>query len=109
VAPPRNADGVVHVTLANLNPNQPVEMACELRGLAGKQITGAHLTGPTMDAHNSFDQPDEVRPVSFNGAIHTEAGITLKLPPKSVVGALRSSDPARLGPEFKGSGAHHFG
>ena len=81
----RNADGVVHVTLANLDPNQAVELACDLRGVAGKQITGRVLTAPAMDAHNSFDQPDQVRPEPFTGATHTQAGIALKLPAKSVV------------------------
>jgi alpha-N-arabinofuranosidase len=81
----RNADGVVHVTLANLNPNQGVELALELRGLAGKTITGRVLTAATMDAHNSFDEPDRVRPEPFTGAMHSEAGIMLSLPAKSVV------------------------
>src|SRR5690606_22905553 len=78
----RNADGVVHVTLANLNPNQAVTLACELRGVAGKQITGRVLTAPAMDAHNSFDLPDQVRPAPFTGATQTQAGITLELPAK---------------------------
>ncbi len=81
----RNADGVVHVTLANLNPNEAVELACELRGVAGSQISGRVLTAPAMDAHNSFDRPDQVRPAPFTGATYTEAGLTLKLPAKSVV------------------------
>ena len=73
------------MTLANLNPHQAVEPACELRGLAGKQIAGRVLTAPAMDAHNSFDRPDQVRPVPFTGAVQTQAGITLNLPAKSVV------------------------
>jgi alpha-N-arabinofuranosidase len=81
----RNADGVVHVTLANLDPNQAVALACDLRGLVGKQITGRVLTAAAMDAHNSFEQPDQVQPAPFTGVTHTEAGITLTLPAKSVV------------------------
>ena len=81
----RNADGVVHVTLTNLDPNRAVEMACDLRGLAGKQITGRVLTAAAMDAHNSFDLPNQVQPVPFTGAMNTPAGIMLKLPAKSVV------------------------
>jgi alpha-N-arabinofuranosidase len=38
-----------------------------------------------MDAHNSFDEPDRVRPEPFTGAMHSEAGIMLSLPAKSVV------------------------
>jgi alpha-N-arabinofuranosidase len=62
-----------------------VTLTCELRGVAGKQITGRVLTAPAMDAHNSFDRPDQVRPAPFTGATQTQTGITLELPAKSVV------------------------
>ncbi len=81
----RDAAGVVHVTLANLNPNAAVALACDLRGAAGKRIIGRVLTADAMDAHNTFEQPDAVRPQPFMGAARTDGGFTLELPAKSVV------------------------
>ena len=54
--------------------------AWQANGLLGRVLTAA-----AMDAHNSFDQPDQVRPEPFTGVTHTQAGIALKLPAKSVV------------------------
>lgn len=81
----RNAEGVIHLTLANLDPNQSITLACELRGAAGKQIAGRVLTAPAMDAYNSFDHPNQVQPAPFTGAHPTDTGLTLELPAKSVV------------------------
>ncbi|GIV60388.1 MAG: hypothetical protein KatS3mg043_1477 [Rhodothermaceae bacterium] len=38
-----------------------------------------------MNAHNTFEQPDAVRPAPFDGARLTGATRTVALPPKSVV------------------------
>jgi alpha-N-arabinofuranosidase len=38
-----------------------------------------------MDAHNTFERPDSVRPVSFNGAELIGNKLSVTLPPKSVV------------------------
>jgi alpha-N-arabinofuranosidase len=81
----QDADGVVHVTLANLNPNAAAAVACDLHGVQGKRISGRVLTADAMDAHNTFAQPDNVRPQPFTGAALTDSGFTLALPAKSVV------------------------
>jgi alpha-N-arabinofuranosidase len=38
-----------------------------------------------MNAHNTFEQPDVVRPAPFTGARLTAGRLTVDLPPKSVV------------------------
>jgi alpha-N-arabinofuranosidase len=81
----RNQAGLIHLTLCNLNPNQPAELACELQGAAAKSVTGRVLTADAITAHNTFAQPDAVKPAAFNGARVTPTGLTITLPPKSVV------------------------
>ena len=49
------------------------------------RVTGRILTAPTMQAHNTFDQPDAVRPAPFTGARLAGATLTVELPAKSVV------------------------
>jgi alpha-N-arabinofuranosidase len=44
-----------------------------------------------MDAHNTFDEPEVVQPMTFNGAILDGDQLTIQIPPKSVV-TLRISE-----------------
>ncbi len=61
-------------------------MTVQLAGLAGKSVTGRVLTAPTMDAHNTFDAPDTLKPVAFTGASLGANGLlSVALPAKSVV------------------------
>jgi alpha-N-arabinofuranosidase len=81
----RDQAGKIHVTLCNLNPNQPVDVTCELQGARAQKLSGRVLTAPEMNAHNTFDQPDNVKPSEFNAFKVTENGFVTTLPPKSVV------------------------
>ena len=81
----RDQTGKIHVTLCNLNPNQSVEVPCELQGARARIISGRILTAPDMNAHNTFDQPDAVKPAEFNAFKVTDNGFVTTLPAKSVV------------------------
>jgi alpha-N-arabinofuranosidase len=81
----RGTDGVVHVGLTNVDPNRPATVTVQLAGLTGGAVTGRVLTAPTMDAHNTFDAPDAVRPVAFTGATLANGTLSVTLPAKSVV------------------------
>ncbi|MCU0787008.1 MAG: alpha-N-arabinofuranosidase [Verrucomicrobia bacterium] len=85
VSASRNKAGVVHVTLCNLNPNTAVNLACRVPGLKPGSVSGRVLTAPEMNTHNTFDAPDAVQPVSFDGARITGDGFAATLPAKSVV------------------------
>jgi alpha-N-arabinofuranosidase len=81
----RDAAGVVHVALVNLDPNKPVTLTAELAGLAAKSVSGQVLTAPAMNTINTFDKPSEVKPAAFKGASLAKGGLTVTLPAKSVV------------------------
>ncbi len=85
VSASRDAAGVIHVSLANLHPAQPVVLAAELRGARPRRITGRVLTADSAQAHNTFDQPETVQPVGFHDCQLTDGGFTVNLPAKSVV------------------------
>ena len=80
-----DAEGRLHVTLCNLNPNAPVEVACEIQGLKAQKVSGRVLTASEITAHNTFEQPGVVKPAEFGGGKVTEKGFTAVLPAKSVV------------------------
>ncbi|WP_379160456.1 alpha-N-arabinofuranosidase [Paenibacillus sp. sgz5001063] len=80
------AEGVIHVSLCNLNHAAAAVLPLELRGLAGQavQITGTTLAGATIDAHNSFSEPEAVVPQPFTAFKLEGDTITVELPAMSV-------------------------
>jgi alpha-L-arabinofuranosidase len=48
-------------------------------------VTGRVLTAPAMNAVNTFDAPDTVKPVPMTGLTVQGDQIALKVPSKSVV------------------------
>jgi alpha-N-arabinofuranosidase len=75
----------MHLTLCNLNPNDPAQLLCELQGFTAQSVSGQVLTAGAINAHNTFAQPEAVKPAPFSGASVTPTGLTVTLPPKSVV------------------------
>ena len=81
----RGTDGVVHMGLTNVDPNRPATVSVRLDGITGGSVSGRILTAPAMDAHNTFDAPDAVKPAAFTGATLSGGTLSVTLPPKSVV------------------------
>jgi alpha-N-arabinofuranosidase len=81
----RGADGRVHVGLTNVDPNQPATVTVTMDGVSGAGVTGRIITAAAMDAHNTFDAPDTVRPAAFTGASLSGKTLSVTLPAKSVV------------------------
>jgi alpha-N-arabinofuranosidase len=81
----RNDAGEVLITACNLNPNQPVDLLCSLHGTGAKNVTGRVLTGDAMNAFNTFESPEAVQPVPFNGITSEGNDLKIVLPARSVV------------------------
>lgn len=62
----RDINGDVWVALANLDPNDSEEVALNIEGGNFKQGVGRILTADTIDAHNTFDEPNRVKPAAFS-------------------------------------------
>jgi alpha-N-arabinofuranosidase len=69
----------------NIHPEEGTEISVELRGMDPKQVSGRILTADELNAHNTFDQPDAVRPESMKGLKLNKNQLTFTLPAKSVV------------------------
>ena len=85
VSAARVASGDIDVALVNLNPNHAVRVSVAIAGVKPGGVSGTILTGPSMDAHNTFEDPDAVHPVAFNDAQIAKGRLTVTLPAKSVV------------------------
>ena len=81
----RDAHGIVHVTMSNLDPTHERTAVVELRGAPATTAMGRVLTAPAINSYNSFEQPEVVRPAPFNGARVADGRLTVTLPAKSVI------------------------
>ena len=81
----RDADGLIHISLCNLDPKNAVEVRCELRGATSTRISGQILTAADMTAHNTFESPEAVTLATFDGVKMIGSDVVLKQPPKSIV------------------------
>jgi alpha-N-arabinofuranosidase len=81
----RDGDGKIHVTLCNLHPRLAAEVTCELQGAKVQKLSGRVLSAAEITAHNTFEQPEALKPAPFAGFKSTEEGFVTTLPAKSVV------------------------
>jgi alpha-N-arabinofuranosidase len=81
----RDAAGRTHISLCNLHHETGAEISIELRGAAANKASGRILTANSMNAMNTFDKPDAVKTVAFDGFKLGKGGLTALLPPRSVV------------------------
>ncbi|MCA9734256.1 alpha-N-arabinofuranosidase [candidate division KSB1 bacterium] len=85
VSASKDKSGKIHISLTNIDPNNAAEVECELLGAKARKITGRILTAKALDAHNTFEKPDNVKPAVFKDAKLDGQTIKVKMPSKSVV------------------------
>jgi len=82
----KGVDGKLYLSLVNVNPNEEVTVSVSLNDKSKKyrKAIGELLTANNMDQHNTFDKPEQVKPVSY--AVKAKKGVfTFTLPAKSLV------------------------
>lgn len=77
--------GAVHFSLLNTHPEEASSVSVSLEGLDVSSASGRILTGNAIDAHNSFEDPDRVSPVSYEDFSLSNGTLELTLPSKSIV------------------------
>ncbi|MBS0010539.1 MAG: alpha-N-arabinofuranosidase [Bacteroidales bacterium] len=77
--------GILNISLANLNPHKDIELPVHLVGGDWNKITGQVLTAEMIDAHNTFDDPEKVSPQDFDDFTLSKGVLKLNIPPKSVL------------------------
>jgi alpha-N-arabinofuranosidase len=83
VSAARDTAGKLQLGLVNLDARREAEVTVDVAGVQAKGATGKVLTARAMDAHNTFDAPDSVRPAPIK-ARRVGGKLVLRLPPKSV-------------------------
>jgi alpha-N-arabinofuranosidase len=85
VSASRNDEGTVHVSIVNAHATEELALHCELQALEASSVSGRILTAKELDAHNTFDEPERVKPAGFDGASIKDGKLTANIPPRSVV------------------------
>jgi alpha-L-arabinofuranosidase len=80
-----DADGKLHITLSNANPNKDIPVQICISGMKASQVSGRVLQAAAMNSHNTFEQPEAVKPAAFHGAAIAGGDLSLTLPKMSVV------------------------
>lgn len=77
--------GNINITLTNVDLKQTRQVEIDLRGRSVKDITGQILTADAMNAHNTFAQPEAVKPAQFTDVSVEKGKLIVELPAKSLV------------------------
>jgi alpha-N-arabinofuranosidase len=80
-----NKAGQTHITLTNIHAAKSQQLSIDLKGKSYKTVSGRILASEKLQDHNTFDQPQKVKPVSFKGATLKGGNLQVVLPPFSVV------------------------
>jgi alpha-N-arabinofuranosidase len=81
----RDTDGRLHLSIVNLDPNRPAEITTRVTGSTIRSVAGEVITAPAMNAMNTFESPNAVRPTPFTSYRTQGPQVMLSIPPKSVV------------------------
>lgn len=80
----RDTEGRLHLALVNVDPHRRAAVTARIEGARVRAAEGRVLTAGAIDAHNTFERPDTVRPAPFKATRRGDA-LVFDLPPKSVV------------------------
>ncbi len=81
----KDKNGVVHISVVNIDPAKEVKLLIDLRGGDYSDVTGRILTAPELNAHNTFEKPEEVKPAVFSDLKIKKNIVSLNVPPKSII------------------------
>jgi alpha-N-arabinofuranosidase len=81
----KDSNGLVHISVTNINSKQQENITINLGGNKYNKVSGRILTSPRLQDHNTFEEPEKIKPQIFTGASLKGNSLILKLPPFSVV------------------------
>lgn len=79
----RDASGTVWLSLTNVDPTRPAEIATTLAGITPRSASGETLTASAVDSVNTFEAPNTVAPKPITVKVDGNR-VVVTLPPKSV-------------------------
>jgi alpha-N-arabinofuranosidase len=81
----KNKDGILHISVVNIHPEEDAELKIDLIGTGLKDVSGRILTSDNFTDHNTFENPEKVKPEIFKDIKIKKNEVTGTIPAKSVV------------------------
>jgi len=81
----RDGEGRLHLSIANLDPNRPAALSVKVSGASPATATGSILTAEKMNAMNTFDAPESVKPAPLPDLRLADGVLSFTAPAKSVM------------------------
>jgi alpha-L-arabinofuranosidase len=81
----RDKNGTLHVTIVNIDPQKATNLDLDIRGQNVNAVSARILTSGDVSDHNTFENPDKVKPMVFKDAKIRNNKIIAVIPAKSVI------------------------
>ena len=81
----RDAEGVLHLTLANPSLDGEVSLEVAFDVLTPRTVSGEILRADKIQAYNAFDKAPAVAPAAFKDATLNRGTLTVRIPAASIV------------------------
>ena len=78
-------DGVVSITICNLDPFKSQDISFDIQGLSAASVTGKIVTANKINAYNDFGKKEEVSMADYKSAKLNKGSLETSIPAKSVV------------------------
>jgi alpha-N-arabinofuranosidase len=77
-------DGVIHITMANIDLDTDQSVVIDLPGIKTSKVSGRILTSAKINDCNTFDKPDTIKPETLKDVKISNGKLTVKLPAKAI-------------------------
>ena len=81
----KDSTGTMHISLVNIDPTHPQKIELNIGEEKIKAVTARILTSKKLQDHNSFTEPEKIKPAPFKELSLNKNTITITLPPTSVI------------------------
>ncbi len=82
----KDANGKIHVTITNVNPNKALTVTCDLRGIDKVAFQkGSIITGEKINSYNDFGKKEEVNQKDFSDVKVEGNVVKVNIPSKSII------------------------
>jgi alpha-L-arabinofuranosidase len=81
----KDSTGAIHISLVNIDPAKTQNITLNIDGENFKKLNGRLLSSAKIQDHNTFENPEKIKPQVFKDAVVNKNSIKVSLPPASVV------------------------
>lgn len=81
----KDAAGILHISLTNVDPTQTHALQFSLRGENWKNIRAEIVTSPKVNEYNTFEEPNKITVQPFKKVKLQDNKISTEIPPHSVM------------------------